>query len=214
MCAHFGKESVQLQDYEAGIWSAGEGATSRRRRQRGGDDGAERGLRTDEGGARMNKTSIGWTNFTVNPIRARNPTTGKENQHWADARIPVLLDTPAAVRFVSVEPCLGPVDLDGFLPLRLLGRHDWRGCVCEEIDPADRPCIVCEARGGLDWVIVGGESGPKRRPFDVAWARSIAAQCKAAGVTCFAKQGSGPRPGAPFGDAALDALKEFPEVQL
>jgi protein gp37 len=137
-----------------------------------------------------------------------------ENQHWADARIPVLLDTPAAVRFVSVEPCLGPVDLDGFLPLRLLGRHDWRGCVCEEIDPADRPCIVCEARGGLDWVIVGGESGPKRRPFDVAWARSIAAQCKAAGVTCFAKQGSGPRPGAPFGDAALDALKEFPEVQL
>jgi protein gp37 len=85
-----------------------------------------------------------------------------ENQPTADDRIRHLLDTPAAVRFVSAEPLLGPVDF---------GAHLWR-----------------TPFGKLDWVIVGGESGPKARPCDVAWIRSIVEQCKTTGVACFVKQ--------------------------
>src|SRR3990167_9300283 len=88
-----------------------------------------------------------------------------ENQKYAGERIPLLLQTPAVVRFVSAEPLLGPVDLVSWLPL-----------------PA------WEARPKLDWVIVGGESGPKSRPFDLAWARSLIKQCKDAGVPVFVKQ--------------------------
>ena len=91
-----------------------------------------------------------------------------ENQHFADERIPLLLQTPAAVRFISAEPLLGPVDLSAYLPVLTIGG--------------------VEMERWLDWVIVGGESGPKSRPFDVAWARSIIAQCKAAGVPVFVKQ--------------------------
>ncbi len=88
-----------------------------------------------------------------------------EDQRTADERIPLLLETPAAVRFVSYEPALGPVSFHAFV-----GSH-----------PAlDRP--------GLDWIIVGGESGPGARPFDIGWARNTIAQCKAAGVACFVKQ--------------------------
>jgi protein gp37 len=92
-----------------------------------------------------------------------------EDQATADARIPLLLQTPAAVRFVSYEPALGPVDLTR--AVRALPGSD--NC-------ANIPC--------LDQIIVGGESGPGARPFDVAWARSTIAQCRAAGVACFVKQ--------------------------
>ncbi len=78
-----------------------------------------------------------------------------EDQQRADERIRLLLQTPAAVRFLSCEPLLGPLD----------GRFNT-----------------------LDWVIVGGESGPNSRPCNLAWVRSIVAQCKAAGVACFVKQ--------------------------
>ena len=88
-----------------------------------------------------------------------------EDQATADARIPVLLQCPAAVRFVSYEPALGPVDFYG---------PGWF------VDGPEGP--------GLDWIIVGGESGPNARPFDVAWARSTIAQCRAASVACFVKQ--------------------------
>jgi protein gp37 len=100
-----------------------------------------------------------------------------ENQHFADERIPLLLQTPAAVRFISAEPLLGPIELErgGFAlhrPVKSPSGTRWPG---------------------LDWVIVGGESGSKARPFDLAWARSIVAQCKAAGVPVFVKQlGSNP----------------------
>jgi protein gp37 len=94
-----------------------------------------------------------------------------ESQHFADERIPLLLKTPAAVRFISAEPLLGSVDLACYL------------------DAAPNECSKawCE-HGFLDWVIVGGESGHGARPFDVAWARSIVAQCRAAGVAVFVKQ--------------------------
>jgi protein gp37 len=88
-----------------------------------------------------------------------------ENQQWADIRIPALLDTPAAVRFLSCEPLLGPVDLDT-QPWRPIGR--------------DLPRI--------DWVIVGGESGREARPMHSDWARSLRDQCTAAGVAFHFKQ--------------------------
>jgi protein gp37 len=100
--------------------------------------------------------------------------TSVEDQATADARIPLLLQTPAAKRFVSYEPALAGVDFTGWFY-----RCD---CDCSRPEePHDEPI--------LDWVIVGGESGPGARPFDVAWARSTVRQCKAAGVACFYKQG-------------------------
>lgn len=93
-----------------------------------------------------------------------------EDQRTADQRIPLLLQTPAAVRVVSAEPLLGPVDLnDDDGPNGTGGRFN-----------------VLEM--GIDWLIVGGESGPKARPCDVAWVRLIVQQGKAAGVPVFVKQ--------------------------
>ena len=142
-----------------------------------------------------------------------------ENQRMADERVPLLLETPAAVRFLSCEPLLGPLDLRAWM-------SPWR----------------CEPPGGkwregpwdtLDWVIVGGESGPGRaerklvercecenlllkaikapdgvavrcsycdgtfwrpKPHALEWARSLRDQCQAADVPFFFKQWGGPRP--------------------
>lgn len=93
-----------------------------------------------------------------------------EDQRTADERIPLLLQTPAAVRFVSIEPMLGPILLDA----------PGRPWLTTEIDH--------EENTKLDWVIVGGESGPKARPPHPAWVRSIRDQCQAAGVPFFFKQ--------------------------
>jgi protein gp37 len=89
-----------------------------------------------------------------------------ENQQWADIRIPALLDTPAAVRFISAEPLLGPIDLTRWL-------NGGFGTVA----PAD-----------IDWVIVGGESGRGARPMHPGWARSLRDECDAAGVPFLFKQ--------------------------
>lgn len=104
-----------------------------------------------------------------------------EDQTTADARIPPLLDTPAAVRFLSAEPLLGPMDLrricrpgsdcladalGGYIPLHSTGHEPAR----------------------LDWVIVGGESGRHARPMHPDWARSLRDQCQIAGVPFFFKQ--------------------------
>ena len=98
-----------------------------------------------------------------------------ENQAAADERIPLLLRTPAAVRFISAEPLLGPVTLPG-----CNGRAD---CKLSGVDGhSDKPL------GGIDWVICGGESGPGARPMHPDWARSLRDQCIAAGVPFFFKQ--------------------------
>lgn len=89
-----------------------------------------------------------------------------EDQRAADERIPLLLQTPAAVRWISAEPLLGPLEL--WPAYHALGTR--------------RPLDV------LDWVVVGGESGPKARPCNVEWIRSIVQQCQAASVPCFVKQ--------------------------
>jgi protein gp37 len=97
-----------------------------------------------------------------------------EDQATADARIPLLLQTPAAVRFISAEPLLG--DLDLYKPLHC----------CARTDHVHTPERGCWRR--LDWVIVGGESGPHARPMNPAWARSVRDQCQDAEVPFFFKQ--------------------------
>lgn len=95
-----------------------------------------------------------------------------ENQHYAEERIPELVSTQAAIKFLSCEPLLGPLDLSRWLGLE---RYDIGGPV-----PVRRPQI--------DWVIVGGESGPGARPLDEGWIERIVKDCQAAGVPVFVKQ--------------------------
>jgi protein gp37 len=102
--------------------------------------------------------------------------TSVEDQKRADERIPILLDTPAALRWLSMEPLLGPVDVEQWL-------HD-EGC------PAtDTFCICSEPREvRVDWIVAGGESGPKARPMHPDWIIGIQKQCEAAGVPFLFKQ--------------------------
>lgn len=95
-----------------------------------------------------------------------------ENQRTANERIPVLLQTPASKRFVSLEPCLGPVDLTDIVT--------------------------------LDFVIVGAETGPGKRPMDLDWARSVRDQCESAGVHFWFKKDSD-------GNETLDGVEHHPE---
>lgn len=108
-------------------------------------------------------------------------------------RIHDLLRTPAAVRFVSYEPALGEVDWPKYIRPKAI--VDGYRKVQAGMDYYSRcgPTPAHLAAPGVDWVIVGGESGPGARPFDVAWARSVVQQCKAAGVPAFCKQ-MGSRP--------------------
>ena len=124
-----------------------------------------------------------------------------EDQATADARIPILLDTPAAGLFVSYEPALGKVSFDR-LATGELGRLDaLRGYYF--VDGRNEPISTPR----LNWLIFGGESGAKARPCDVAWARSVVAQCKAAGVACFVKQlGARPIPLTPMRLPSFDAV--------
>ncbi|MFV8317067.1 DUF5131 family protein [Mycobacterium sp. 23] len=104
-----------------------------------------------------------------------------ENQQWADIRIPALLDTPAAVRFVSAEPLLGPIELEQWL-------HD-SNCLAPQLGDIEDHCICSEPREAhINWVITGGESGPGARPAHPDWFRSIRDQCQAAGVAYLHKQ--------------------------
>lgn len=93
-----------------------------------------------------------------------------EDQKRADLRIPALLDTPAAVRWISAEPLLGPVDI-----INGLG-DSWLT--------------------GIDWIVAGGESGPGSRPMHPDWARSLRDQCEVAGVPFLFKQWGSHRPSA------------------
>lgn len=105
-----------------------------------------------------------------------------EDQTRADQRIPDLLATPAAVRFVSAEPLLGAID---FRPCWLREMTICGDCPSAD-DGADIECKSDDPR--LDWVIVGGESGPGARPMHPDWARSLRDRCAAARVPFFFKQ--------------------------
>jgi protein gp37 len=126
--------------------------------------------------------------------------TTVENQEEADRRIPHLLAVPAAVRFLSCEPLLGPVDLtalnirawtgdpvpadadSGWRFSALSGEHWFRGDDGFSYG-GDGPVL-----SAIDWVIAGGESGPGARPMHPDWARSLRDQCAAAGVSFMFKQ--------------------------
>ena len=115
-----------------------------------------------------------------------------EDQRRADERMPHLLETPAAVRFVSAEPLLGPIVFRQTM-------HAWRNHPTTEWLQSDTP--------ELDWIIVGGESGPRARNMDPAWARSIRDQCREAGIKFFFKQMS--RKGTIPEDLQI---REFPDA--
>lgn len=112
------------------------------------------------------------------------------NQEEADRDIPKLLGIPAHVRFLSMEPLLGPVDLTR-LPEETCASEC---CGMQRLDTLSGYSVcdlseeVFNEGERIDWVIVGGESGPKARPMHPDWVRSLRAQCAAAGVPFFFKQ--------------------------
>ena len=124
-----------------------------------------------------------------------------ENQEQADKRIPHLLRTPAAVRFVSAEPLLGPIDFE-----RVTCRSCQKSFKDEPRPGLPQVCPHCGVKDGdepgelhqrwlyrvyrdrLDWIIAGGESGRDARPCDIKWIGSIVDQCRQSGVALFVKQ--------------------------
>lgn len=108
-----------------------------------------------------------------------------ENQDAADERIPDMLQTPAAVRFLSCEPLLGPVDLN-----RIQTPEATQGLHFSALHEQHDDCFHTSP-SQIDWVIAGCESGPGARPCDVEWLRALRDQCAAAGVPFFLKQAIG-----------------------
>jgi protein gp37 len=121
-------------------------------------------------------------------------SAGRQKQ--LDERAPWLLKCPAAVRGLSLEPLLEGLDVQEYLAGwcdACNGSGETIEMACCGGPPVEQriECPECsgdERRAGIDWVIVGGESGPGARPCNIEWIRSIVAQCKAAGVPCFVKQ--------------------------
>ena len=104
-----------------------------------------------------------------------------ENQAMADKRIPLLLEIPAKVRFLSCEPLLEPINLSKFLPI------EWSEIAEDWIE--SWPGIGSYSASDYpNWVITGGESGASARPCHVDWIRDIASQCQSAKVAIFIKQ--------------------------
>lgn len=119
-----------------------------------------------------------------------------EDQARADERIPLLLKTPAAVRWISAEPLLGPVSLlDGYVgKWPTACKVDDKGwCQKCQLEPFNGLCDQDVER--LDWVVAGGESGPGARPSHPDWFRKLRDECKLAGVPFFFKQWGGHLPG-------------------
>ena len=115
-----------------------------------------------------------------------------EDRKWYDIRVPALVQTPAAVRFVSAEPLLGPIDL-GVTDHRDHERDadgTGYGWICLDCSPDDEDVrwFVYDQPSGIDWVIAGGESGPGARPCELEWLRSLHLQCVLAGIPYFCKQ--------------------------
>jgi len=134
-----------------------------------------------DGDAALFRRDVGW------PLPNVWLGVSVENQQWADIRIPALLDTPAAVRFLSMEPLLGPVRLWG-----------------TERNPSPRTRV-----DGIDWVIVGGESGRGARPMHQEWARSLRDQCRATSVPFLFKQWGEWAPQKTVATGVLDDPQEY-----
>jgi protein gp37 len=138
--------------------------------------------------AMANEADVDWRNVVEDKWPLPNVWLGTsvEDQASADQRIPHLLATPAAIRFISAEPLLGPADLETIWIRRPGARSS---SLSQSLGDYVRPL-----RGNftdsptLDWVIAGGESGPGARPCDPDWLRSLRDQCAAAQVRFFMKQ--------------------------
>lgn len=148
---------------------------------------------------RLDLPPIAWGPGQWMPLRwpPRNVWLGvsAEDQATADERIPVLLDTPAQVRWLSAEPLLGPLELS--------------------------PRRYVNAAIGLDWVVIGGESGPGCRPMDLEWARQILRDCEHADVPVFLKQlggwpdkRGGEKAVISFGDLGPFGYADFPRAAV
>jgi protein gp37 len=112
-----------------------------------------------------------------------------ERQQEADERIPLLLQTPAAIRFISAEPLLGPIELDA-VPFTLMPGYFGSPLGWHHRPYADRHVPYPK----LSWAIIGGESGHGYRPMAAEWAYSLRDQCVAADVAVFVKQMAGRQP--------------------
>ncbi len=140
------------------------------------------------------------------------------NQEEADRDIPKLLQVPARVRFLSMEPLLSPVTVPGFnahtawcprcaaiVLDSLMEQHEQTHGRMNMREPFDPRRNCSSVYDQLHWVVVGGESGPKARPMQADWARSLRDQCGAAGVPFFFKQWGGSTPTA--GGDYLDGVQ-------
>lgn len=101
-----------------------------------------------------------------------------ENQETADERIPQLLQIDASVRYLSIEPLLDRIDLGQYISIPGIAKHHeyMKGILCEDW------------KQPINWLICGGESGPRARPMNLEWVRSIIGQCREADVPVFVKQ--------------------------
>lgn len=136
------------------------------------------------GALRAQLYSVGVSNPTTFPAPWIWWGVSVEDQARADERIPHLLRTPAAVRFLSCEPLLEHVDLRRWL-------NDPCNCMVPAMEGAGQHspnCRTFKEPWGLDWVIGGGESGPGARPCALEWIESIVDQCRSSGIQCFVKQ--------------------------
>lgn len=124
--------------------------------------------------------------------------TSVENQRFADVRIPHLLATPAAVRWLSCEPLLGPIDLLGQprVGCEAVGPVITHNGCSMSTDYGSGVEYDCDHQVGIDWVVVGGESGPNYRPLNLDWARGLRDQCAQAGIPFMFKQVGGRTPKA------------------
>jgi protein gp37 len=117
-----------------------------------------------------------------------------ENQDQADKRIPLLLQTPAAVRFISVEPMLGSISIDQWLKCKGIKICDVRKGGGGPVGRGDQTWCAPPCPPFINWIICGAETGPGARPINLEWARDLRDQCKSAGVPFFFKKASGPTP--------------------
>ena len=134
--------------------------------------------------------------------------TSIENEEAARKRLPDLLQTPAAIRFVSLEPLLGPIDTERWFPspyqmMMRCTRCHWVGCSA----PHRELCPQCETQmiilgTRIDWAIVGGESGSGARPMHPAWPREIRDACLASGTPFHFKQWGAFKVGSDFDPCA------------
>ena len=122
-----------------------------------------------------------------------------ENQEEANRRIPILLKTPATKRFISIEPMLENIDIKHYLDgmpepysggVNYVSKEMASDACCPEMEgmPIEQEPEWRQTAPPIDWIIVGAESGPNRRPCKIEWIRDIVRQCKEASVPVFVKQ--------------------------